>query len=154
MTTKLILIEGIPGSGKTTYAKKIARWYEERGIIANLYTEGQLHPADLGWCACISSNIYDEILAKYSSLEEEIARNTVIEGDYAIVAYTMIRTENKDFYKEMEGFEVYVGRIDDETFFKLHYDRWKSFGKRMADKDELNIFECAFLQNHVNELLF
>ena len=154
MNTKLILIEGIPGSGKTTFARKIAKWYRDRGTTTNLFVEGQSHPADLGWNACVPVVEYNGILQRYESLREEIRSNTVIEGDIAIIAYTQIITDNKEFYSELEAYEVYNGRVPDETFYRLHYSRWRSFEQNAASKDELNIFECAFMQNHVNELLF
>jgi hypothetical protein len=151
---KLILIEGIPGSGKSTFARRIAEWYRNRGTAVNLYIEGQSHPADLGWNACVPIAEYGVILRRYERLKDEIARNTVFEDDTAIVAYTLIKTDDRDFYKELESFEVYDGRAPDERFCKLHYDRWRSFGQNAAGSEERNIFECAFLQNHVNEFLF
>ena len=154
MKTKLILIEGIPGSGKTTFAKKISEWYQRRDIAANCYLEGNLHPADLGWNACIPLRKFNEICRKYELLEEQIKLNTVFEGDTAIIAYTQVKTDNRSFYSEMAEFEVYDGKVSDEVFFQLHYDRWNSFYEATVTKDEINIFECAFLQNHVNELLF
>ena len=152
--TKLILIEGIPGSGKTTFAKKTAGLYQSRGITVNLFIEGQLHPADLSWNACVPVALYENILAKYEPIQREIAKHTVFEGNTAIIAYTQVATDNKDFYRELETFEVYGGRVPDEVFFKLHYNRWHAFANNAAEKSELNIFECAFMQNHVNELLF
>ena len=154
MKTKLILVEGIPGSGKTTFAQKIAEWYRECGMAVNLYLEGQAHPADLGWNACVPIAQYDAMLEKYVPIRDEILANTVNEGDYAVIAYTQVKTDDGGFYKELESFEVYDGRVPDETFFRLHYDRWRSFGEKAANDDALNIFECAFMQNHVNELLF
>jgi len=154
MNTKLILVEGIPGSGKTTYARKIAEWFKSRGVPTNLFLEGQPHPADLGWSACVPVANYRELLQRYSSLQAEIEKQTTFENDNAIVAYTQVKTENKEFYSELEAFEVYNARVPDDMFTRLHYDRWSSFGKSAEQRDELNIFECAFLQNHVNELLF
>lgn len=152
--TKLILVEGIPGSGKTTIAQKIAERYRGGGRSVNLFLEGSAHPADLGWNACVPVEQYEEAIARYPALRGEIERKTTIEGGYAIIAYTLIKTDNKDFYKEMEAFEVYDGRASDELFFRLHYDRWRMFGEEAAQSGAVTIFECAFLQNHINELLF
>ena len=154
MTAKLILLEGIPGSGKTTFARKISEWYQSRNVTVNLFIEGQSHPADLAWNACVPVALYEQILEKYEPLRSRIEEQTIFEGSTAIIAYTQIKTDNRDFYKELEAFEVYDGRVPNEVFFKLHYDRWRTFGHNAADKNELNIFECAFMQNHVNELLF
>ena len=154
MTAKLILIEGIPGSGKSTIARKIAEWYRNRNTRVNLYIEGQSHPADLGWTACVPVVQYDGILQRYEAMRDEIECNTAVDSDFAFIAYTQVKTDNRNFYSELEAFEVYDGRVPDEEFFNLHYDRWRSFGQNAESKDELNIFECAFMQNHVNELLF
>jgi hypothetical protein len=153
MTTKLILIEGIPGSGKTTIASRIAERYRRLGLSVNLYLEGQAHPADLGWIACVPIEKYYTLLEKYASLSGEIKSQTSFKSGYAMIAYTQISTDTKDFHKELEAFEVYDGRASDEMFFRLHYDRWRAFGEQAAKEDALNIFECAFMQNHINELL-
>jgi thymidylate kinase len=47
MNTKLILIEGLPGSGKSTTAGMAAEILKQKGIETNLFLEGNLdHPAD------------------------------------------------------------------------------------------------------------
>ena len=152
--TKLVLVEGIPGSGKTTIAQKIAERYLNLSRPVNQYLEGLAHPADLGWNACVPIGQYNGILEKYPALRDEIERNTRIENGYAIIAYTLVKACDKSFYKELEAFEVYDGRAPDDLFFGLHYDRWHEFGEMAEKSNALNIFECAFLQNHVNELLF
>ena len=152
--TRLILIEGIPGSGKTTFARRIADWYQTRGGAANLFLEGQSHPADLGWCACIPAGMYGQLVQKYALLRSQIEEHTVFEGGIAIVAYTLVKTDNRDFYKELSAYEVYDARVADDVFYNLHYERWRAFGQGASHSNALNIFECAFLQNHVNELLF
>lgn len=154
MKTKLILVEGIPGSGKSTFARKIAEYYRVGNITVNLFIEGEAHPADLGWNACVPAGQYEKMVNKYSVLRGEIRRNMRIEGGYAIVAYTQVKGAPKEFYKDMEAYEVYDGRVSDDVFFNLHYNRWRSFGENALANDDLNIFECAFMQNHVNELLF
>ena len=146
------MVEGIPGSGKTTFARKIADYYRNRGVAVNLYNEGQAHPADLAWSACVPLNRLGALLKKYDGLENEIRENMHIDGDYAIIAYTQVKTENREFYKELENYEVYDNRVAFDVFCRLHISRWDTFGKQAVEKDELNIFECAFLQNHINEL--
>lgn len=71
-----------------------------------------------------------------------------------MIAYTQVKTEDRKFYEELASFEVYGGRATDSTFYNLHYERWHNFSENALKKDELNIFECAFMQNHINELLF
>lgn len=153
MKTKLILVEGIPGSGKTTFAKRIAEFYRAKGRAVSLCLEGDSHPADLSWCALIPAAELEAALAPYPELREEIDRNLRLEGDFAILAYTKVITDNWAFYGDMEKYEVYDGRLPLADFAALHRRRWAAFGESAAGSDAITIFECAFLQNHVNELM-
>lgn len=49
MNSRLILVEGIPGAGKTTTARKIKEKLIDEGKEAILYEEGMSHPADMAW---------------------------------------------------------------------------------------------------------
>jgi thymidylate kinase len=47
MQRQLILIEGIPGVGKTTTAQNIKKFLDKKGIKSKLFLEGNFdHPAD------------------------------------------------------------------------------------------------------------
>lgn len=153
LNTNLILVEGLPGSGKSTFAKKIAKFYKNHKVKVNLYNEGDFHPADLAWNSLIPLELLETILSKYDTLKAEINKNMIIEDNYAVIPYTQIKTENESFYKDMESYEVYNNRLSLSEFTKLHYKRWSKFNNQ-AKKNELNIFECAFLQNHISELMY
>jgi hypothetical protein len=154
MQPKLILVEGIPGSGKTTIAKKISAYYRDRGVSATTYSEGEAHPADLGWIACVPSERYNDLLERYPQFAEDIKANSQIEHGYAMIAYLRIRDRTKAFHDEMESYEVYDRRAEWEVFRDLHLYRWHAFAESHATKDEIAVFECALLQNHINEALF
>jgi hypothetical protein len=155
MKTKLILVEGIPGSGKSTFAKRIADHYRNRDITVKLYNEGDYHPADLAWNACIPLEMLEQVLSRYGSLRDEIDKNIHIEDGYAVISYTKVETENAAFYEDMESYEIYNSCMPVRVFNDLIiYKRWKAFGQKAGLKDELNVFECAFLQNHITELMY
>lgn len=155
MKNRLILVEGIPGSGKSTISYKIKEYLESKGIKAKLYSEGDAHPADLGWNACLTIDEYKQIIDTNPELEEKIKENTKFEGDHAIIAYTKLGLPMKgsELIKYLETKEVYDGKVTAEIFKKLHFQRWKQFGESMDKDDSVAIFECAYLQNHVNELM-
>lgn len=150
---KLIMVEGIPGSGKSTIAKRISDYLSLRRKT-NAYFEGDLHPADLAWCACIPIQELDNIINKFNDYKIAIESNMYIENGYAIVAYTKFPISNKKLYNLLESYEVYDNRVGYEVFTKLHFDRWSRFSKQAENLNEINVFECSFLQNHINESLF
>lgn len=153
MKTKLIMVEGIPGSGKSTIAQKIADHFANRGVPVSLFNEGHAHPADLAWNACVPLGSLDGLLTKYHDIESEIRRNMTLEGEYAVIAYAQVKTSDRGFYNDLAEYEIYDARVPSELFNDLLYSRWGSFGKQASKKDVLNIFECAFLQNNVGELM-
>ncbi len=66
MQTRLLLIEGIPGSGKTTTAQFAAGWLAEHGFKPRLFLEGNLdHPADFESAACLDEAEYTGLLRQF-----------------------------------------------------------------------------------------
>jgi hypothetical protein len=76
-----------------------------------------------------------------------------LEDGYAVVPYIKFPIEDKSFYQLMESYEVYDNRVGFDIFSNLHLRKWKRFGEQAQKIEELTVFECAFLQNHINELL-
>lgn len=151
ISSKLILVEGIPGSGKTTLTQKMNAWYGSRNIPARLYNEGIANPVDLAWCAYIPIDKYHELLEKYSSISDKIKERTVFEGEHAIVEYTQVQG-GTSFHDEFQNYEVYGGRVSDAEYFDTTTRRWRAFGN--SNPNEISIIESAFLQNTVMELMF
>lgn len=147
---KLIIVEGLPGSGKTTLAKMIHQRISSFSSDVRIFVEGDLHPADMAWCACLTADQYIELCVKYPNLVKTFEENKVIWNDYVILAYTKIENIKQELFCFFESHEVYDGRIGKELFCKLHKSRWAKFGQETSG---INIFECALLQNHVNELM-
>jgi Cdc6-like AAA superfamily ATPase len=147
---RLIIVEGLPGSGKTTLAKRIHQRLSGFSEDVQIFIEGDLHPADMAWSACLTANQYKELCAKYPNYVKAFEINKSIWDDYVILAYTKIENLNQELYDFFESQEVYDGRVTKELFCQLHKSRWAKFGQEASG---INIFECALLQNHVNELL-
>lgn len=156
MTNRLILVEGMPGSGKTTISTKIKDYLTNKGLNVILYNEGDLHPADMAWNALFSKEEYDNLIKENKEYEQVIKENSVLEDDYVIVAYTKLYLDKdqNQLMKNFEAHEVYDGRVSLETFKDIHLKRWNKFADEMKEvKNEIVIFECTFFQNHINELL-
>lgn len=151
-SNKLIIFEGIPGSGKTTLSKKTAEYLSKDHPVRS-FSEGNMHPADLSWLACVPESEYRELLSKYPQYENEMEKYSVAEHGYKIIEFYNFRIDDKELFKILESYEIYGGRADFETFKDIHINRWSDFSTKAASVKNISVFECVFLQNHVNELL-
>jgi adenylate kinase family enzyme len=150
---KLVLFEGIPGSGKTTTSKLYYELLLNKGYKVKHFSEGDLHPADLSWQSVLSVEEYNNLLSNYSEFKDAICSNTVIEDEYAITAYTKLNlSRESELYKYLDSHEVYNMSDDLSTFKSVHLSRWKKFIKTI-DQNTIYIFECVLLQNHITQLM-
>jgi cytidylate kinase len=154
--TKLILIEGIPGSGKTTYANRLYDYLKDKGVGVQKYNEGDLHPVDLSWCAYLTLEEYNNLLKSYPEHNEVLKNNSQVSDDYVVVAYTRLGfypNENKLMtYLALK--EIFDAKLTASEFMSINTKRWHDFAEKQTGREEVNIFECVFLQNNINELLF
>ncbi len=154
MKNRLILVEGIPGTGKTTTAIKIKEYLDGNGIHAKLYLEGDLHPADLCWQAYLTPDEFEKMIKKYPQYEKDLRKVSRIKEDYVLVPYLKLGLgkDNKELMSYLENHEVYDGRVPFHVFKSLHQKQWKRFSEEL-EEDAVAIFECSFLQNHINEFM-
>jgi len=88
---QVLLFEGIPGSGKTTLAKRVRAYLDARGVKTRIVHEGDIHPIDLAWCSYMDEEDFKELIEKYKDLQEEIRNHTekrVISTSLLIQKYT------------------------------------------------------------------
>ena len=151
--TKCIMIEGLPGSGKTTFSKRLQKHFQSKKQRVVRYSEGDLHPLDLAWCAIVDEKTFEALCEKYDEVVEDIKKNTTAEDGMYIVAYTQVKLPNhyKTFLDDFGRYEIYRSHAL-STFKSAHIKRWKQFAKNLQP-NTIYVFECVFLQNHVNELL-
>lgn len=169
MENKLILVEGIPGAGKTTTARKIKEKLISEGKDVILYEEGMSHPADMAWNAYLNEEEYSSFLSKcfkiWETSEKTISKEELNyrievqarkEDNHVILAYTRIDFPESCYWNlidEVASKEICDGRRSLREFKEIHLKRWEKFAKNALLDDTIYIFECAFLQNHIFELL-
>jgi len=150
--SKLLIVEGIPGSGKSTLSRYIHDILNKHHIESELYLEGDLrHPADYESVACMPNHELDKLRSHYSDVFHYIDPFVTKSGNDALIAYALAQQSADDripshLYEEIRRYEIYDG-ISIDKHCELMLERWTSFAHDQREKENRMILECCFLQN-------
>ena len=136
-------VEGLQGNGKSTLVRKLSEKYPDYKAIC----EGEYSPVELAWCAYVDKETFEEILAKYDSIRDEIIEKSFEEDEHMVICYTKIITDIPGFHKDLEQYEIYNGNNAPEIFKEIILKRLKNW---TGDK---YIFECSIFQNIVEDMI-
>ncbi len=136
-------IEGLQGSGKSTLLQKLVTLNPQLKVCR----EGDYSPVELAWCAWMNKKQYEDVLARYEAISDEIKQYTVQEYDRYIVMYTRILTDIPKFHSDLEQYEIYNGRKSFAEIKDIVTSRYKAF------RDTGYMFECSFMQNLTEDLI-
>lgn len=153
---RLILVEGIPGSGKTTIAEWIYTQLKEHDIQTALFLEGHPdHPADYESTAYFTAQAFEDLLTRYPA-ESDYLRSLVEQRD-GVCCIPFLRAARAEEVSGQLLQELIKHDIYELESAQLHRrliaDRWRRFAARAADANVVTIFECCFLQNPLVVLL-
>lgn len=153
MATKLIIVEGLPGSGKSTIAQQVCNILKAKGIGTELYSEGNFnHPADFDGVAYFNSEELN-ILEKTHWESKDILNKIKIKylTGYLIpyrkaVEEQQIRFEN-ELFNDITKNDIYELPI--ELHIELILSKWNDFATNYVNNDKVVVFECCFIQNPI-----
>lgn len=157
INTKLIVFEGIPGSGKTTTSQLLHKYFLENEIHSNIYIEGCEHPIDLPFYAYLSLREYDALLLKYQEQAEWLKQNSIVEDNYVLSPYKIPEPYpcNDDLIEYLRSKEFcYSSKpvVPFDIFKKVFYRRFELYVAKMLTKDEITIFESVLLQHQIHDI--
>ena len=158
MQSKLILFEGIPGSGKSTAAVTLQNFFERDNFPSLFWREGDFdHPADFEGIARLSKSKFEDLLARYPKLVEIVREHTDTRGNDYLLKYRKLQSLyperiDQSLMDELSYLDVYDG-LPMEEYCRLALDRWQDFCEAAMDSDEITVLECCFLQNPLTVLL-
>ncbi len=156
--TRLILLEGVPGSGKSTAGVFLQSYLEKAGLPVRFWREGDFdHPADFEGVACLNSSHYRNLLLHYPDLIELIQEQLTVCGEDHLIKYRKLQFLYPDripqkFIVELSGYDVYDG-LPMKDYCRLALQRWQDFQTSATKSDEVTILECCFLQNPLTVML-
>ncbi|SDC69944.1 hypothetical protein [Geotoga petraea] len=153
MKNKLILVEGLPGVGKTTISKTIKQIFHKQNIKSKLFLEGEIdQPADYESVAFFNEKEYEEIIKKHPENSEIIKKITQKNKKGYLLNYKeeidyFIREENKNIFEKIKEKDIY--ELPLELHQELILEKWDEFSKKIKNEDEVYIIECCFIQNPI-----
>jgi hypothetical protein len=158
--TRLILVEGIPGSGKTSTAQYIKQLFDILEIPSQLHLEGALdHPADYESVACLDEEEIRTLKMSYPECIEVINQFTGSLSclrNYKMIYYGKLQQEllpekNNYLFRKLSEHDVY--NLPMEMYQQLIVERWIQFSRQARLNEEIIILECCFLQNPITVML-
>lgn len=157
INTKLIIFEGIPGSGKTTTSQLLHKYFLENGIHSNIFVEGCEHPIDLPFYAYLSLSEYDDLILKYKEQAEWLQQNSIVEDNYVLSPYKIPEPYpwNDMLIKYLRSKEFcYSSKpiVSFDTFKKIFCRRFEQYVFKMINKSEITVFESVLLQHQIHDI--
>ena len=149
---KLVMIEGIPGAGKTSSARWVQAWLSGQGRDVRLRLEGDLdHPADYESCACLTRAAFAGLLDAFPAWRETLEGLAQARGGEVFLSYRKPRGLPPELWEALARRDVYDLPAPD--FCRVTLARWEEFAVRAARQDCSYVFECCFLQNQLTTLM-
>lgn len=158
MKSKLILLEGIPGSGKSTTGAILQNFLSNNNIPSRFWREGDFdHPADFEGIARLSLSQFEELVSHYPELVGLIREHTSIRGDDYLLKYRKLQKLHpqkleESLADELSRLDVYDG-LSMEEYCRLALDRWQDFCNAAETSDEVALMECVYLQSPLTVML-
>ncbi|MGG2933601.1 hypothetical protein ABEO66_05345 [Bacillus pacificus] len=151
MNTKLIIVEGLPGFGKSTTAKLINEILSQNKIEVELFLEGNLnHPADYDGVSCFNKFEFDRLVSNSGDFKEVLLKRVLKKGIHYLLPYRKIKNEFGDQFSDELCNDISRNDIYELPFDKnveLITDKWQDFAEIALEDNKVYIFECCFIQN-------
>lgn len=153
MTPKLVLIEGLPGSGKTTTARLVHEIVTEMKLSSRLFLEGNLnHPADYDGVACFEETAYEALLLRHPEHSGLLKERIVEEEGAYFLPYRAWQQEAGVTLPDALLKDLFVHDVYEVSFERnkqLVTARWSKFAEQAEREEDVYIFECCFIQNPI-----
>jgi hypothetical protein len=145
----IVMVEGLPGSGKSTTSGDLAAWLGEAGAAAKHWPEGRAdHPVDFEHVSLLSDDDLTRIGAEDPGSLRELRASAERFPDAWLIRRTdrlMLRGETAEFVKSRDAYD---GDIDPGLHARVLSESWRRYGAGIPSPD-VQIWECVLIQNPV-----
>ena len=147
MMTKLVIVEGLPASGKSTAARTIAKRLEMSGRKIFFVDEGTGdHPADYEFHAYVSDNQ----LSKMPKEDRETVKAVSVSRRGGFIV--PLAAVDAGLREKLMPYKIYDG-LPWEIEKPLMLEKWREFADHAENEDAVYVFNCVLLQNPMCETM-
>ena len=151
---QLVMVEGLPGSGKSTAAAFVEDWLVQRGVPVRRFAEGRTdHPVDFEQVAVLTGAQLEQVLADFPDERTELARTAQRRDELWLVRDRERAHWPGPLRERLRALDAYDGDVPPHVHTRVLLDSWRRFADEVRDEQAVYVVECVFLQNPVCALL-
>lgn len=151
---QLVMVEGLPGAGKSTAAAFVEDWLAQRGVPVRRFAEGRTdHPVDFEQVAVLTGAQLEQVLADFPEQRTELARTAQRRDELWLVRDRDRAHWPVPLRERLRAVDAYDGDVTSRVHTRVLLDSWRRFTDEVRDEQAVYVVECVFLQNPVCALL-
>lgn len=148
---QLILVEGLPGTGKTTISKYIYSILNKQGIKAELMLEEDPRiPSNFDHIAGIRKSEYANLLIDKVQISLAILAET---KEYIFINLRNCKEEHLNQLKNYDIGDEYNKYISVQEYARCTLEMWENWVQKF-NHEVVHVLDCAFMQCPINEMVF
>ena len=143
----VIMVEGLPGSGKSTTAHGLGLWLSAQGVRTEHFAEGRVdHPVDFEQVAVLTNDDLVGLLGRLPGEANALIGAAERSGDAWLVRYGRRPDLPEALAARLRDLDGYDGgSITPELHSRVLADSWRRFGRE--PRGTAQVWECVLLQN-------
>ena len=151
---QLVMVEGLPGSGKTTASGFINGWLADRHVPVHHFPEGRTdHPVDLEQVAVLTSQQLERLRSDLPDEADALTAAAERVDDLWLVRDRERPGWSDRLRDRLRELDSYDGAVTHDVHTRVLLHSWQRFAEHRARETGVFLFECVLIQNPMCALL-